>query len=173
MTGNDFYCDPGGNASTISAMKTPTKKSATKTEASRRAPRPVASRKMKTKPHAVPHKKAPHTVRPGGVGSRAPKMQKKRPTAVHQKPRTARPSARGPRSGDSDRGLYVRFETSAVKAKVKAAAESALPTLKGRAMNSYITGAVLKAIAEGWKPEMKPEAVESPEKGKDDERKTA
>jgi hypothetical protein len=42
------------------------------------------------------------------------------------------------RGGDSDRGLYVRFENPAIKAMVKAAADKT-----GVPMNSYIVAATL------------------------------
>lgn len=148
-------------------MKTPTKKSATHAKASRRAPRPVAGRGTKTA-----HRKPPQSVRARTHAAKTKKkvatMQKKRPTPVHARPRAAaRPS--GPRSGDSDRGLYVRFETPLVKADVMAYAEKAHIS-----MNGFIVAATLKAKAEGWKPEMKPEAVADSEKdSKAEERKTA
>lgn len=122
-------------------MKTKTRKAVASKKMSKATRRPIK---------ASAHKKPSHSVRAHkGVGTRKP------PTAVHAKPRSS-----GPRSGDSDRGLYVRFENPQVKADVMAYAEKA-----GISMNGFIVAATLKAIAEGWKPEMKPEAVE--------ERKTA
>ena len=88
---------------------------------------------------------------------------KKRPTAVHAKPHVkarvsaARASGSGPRSGDSDRGLYVRFENPAAKAVVAGYAEKAHIS-----MNGFIVAATLKMIEENWQPEMKPEPVAAP-----------
>lgn len=156
-------------------MKTPTKKSATslpqrtKTKA-RRAPRPVASRKtaQRKPPHSV-RARAPQPVKLAGkkpVKMAAKMTMRKRATAVHKPPvRQATKRGAGPRSGDSDRGLYVRFETPTVKADVAAYAKEKA----GMSMNGYIVAATLKAKAEGWKPEMKPEAVAD----KTEERKTA
>ena len=50
----------------------------------------------------------------------------------------------GPKSGDSDRGLYVRFETPAIKAKVMAMADKT-----GVSMNAYIVASVLDWVEQG------------------------
>ena len=140
-------------------MKLSTRKAAKKAKAARR-PSPSASKVTHKKPPRSTGSRRPHSV---GAKVKAPKMKapkmktaaikKKRPTAVHAKPHA---SAGGPRSGDSDRGLYVRFENAAVKAEVMAFAEQAHIS-----MNGFIVAATLMAIKEKWQPEMKPEPVAS------------
>jgi hypothetical protein len=58
-----------------------------------------------------------------------------------------------PKGGDSDRGLYVRFENPAVKAKVKAAAKK-----RDVSMNAYIVDATL-AVMNAAAPQSAPAAA--------------
>jgi hypothetical protein len=50
-----------------------------------------------------------------------------------------------PKGGDSDRGLYVRFDSPAIKALVKAAADAQMPPAS---MNAFIVAAALDWVTE-------------------------
>lgn len=178
-------CDPGSNASTISPMNSTTKKSAAasrKTKASRRAPRPASKTAHKKPPHSI-GKRAPRLAKTMLAKTQLAKTKaaargkaklanmKKKPTPVHAKPRGTEGTA-GPRSGDSDRGIYVRFGPRPQGIAVKKNVQAFVDEL-GISMNEYIVAATLNAIKDGWKPDLKPEAVASPGKESAEARKTA
>lgn len=128
----DFSCAGNGSRANISPMKNKTRKTAAKAKA-----------KTKAKPKSRI-----------GKAARAEKktaQKMKKPAAPSLEGRKKKPVSisTGPRSGDSDRGLYVRFDSPAVKATVKKAADAT-----GVSMNAYIVAATLDWVENG--KELKP-----------------
>ncbi len=117
-----FICNATADRDSIALMKKKLKARAAKTAAKAphahaKATRAKAFRKKAAAPKAIATRKPPVSIRTG---------------------------LKGPRGGDSDRGLYVRFDTPAVKAQVKAAAEAQTPPVS---MNAFIVVAALDWVA--------------------------
>jgi hypothetical protein len=142
-----FACQANADHSTIAFMQT---KKPRKTKARKSAPKPKAKAKSKSKAKLKLKTK------------RTPSVH----TAVHTKPAEptpepqaiAEPRAKKPAAGVDDpyaKRIFVRFESAELKELVRKAAE-AVPM----SMSAYIAATAVKLAREGWKPEMKPQAVE-------------
>lgn len=106
-------------------------------------------RGMKTK--TTSKKSRAKSMRPRAVAKKRPK-----PVSIaHESTPLAKKSHAG---GDSDRGLYVRFETPEIKGTVKEAADKT-----GVSMNAYIVAAVLDWVAQGKELPKKTHATQGEE----------
>jgi len=127
-------------------MPTKVRKITTKSKLKKPKPKLKTKAKSKLKTKSTPKAHARHA------------EKNKQPTMTFtKKPRKVAAAGDDPYA----KRIFVRFETAELKEMVRKAAD-AVPM----SLSAYIAAAAAKLAKEGWKPELKPQAVETADEAK-------